>query len=322
MVVSALVAVAAPLPGRAQARLAERFEVRVHRGPQLTESSELAEFIGEAHGALTLLANPVTADVLEECRSLRVVGNVAVGFDNVDLAAAERRGVWVTNTPDVLTEATADLTWALILAVTRRLVEADAFVRQGRFDGWSLDLLLGAGLQHRTLGIVGYGRIGRAVARRALPFGMNVISHDQRVLDVPDPPARFLPLDELLATAHIVSLHLPLTDETHHLLNESRLRSMLPGAVLINTARGALVDEDALVRALAGRHLAGAGLDVYEHEPAVHPGLIEHPHVVLLPHVGSATVETRAAMAELAADNVIAVLEGREPPTPVARGHL
>jgi glyoxylate reductase len=322
MAVSISVAVAAPLPGRAQVKLAERFDVRVNRGPQLTDSSELAEFIGAAHGALTLLANPVTADVLATCRSLRVVGNVAVGFDNVDLAAAEGRGVWVTNTPDVLTEATADLTWALILAVTRRLVEADGFVRQGRFDGWSLDLMLGAGLQHRTLGIVGYGRIGRAVARRARPFGMNVVYHDRRELDDPDPPARFLPLDELLATAHVVSLHTPLTDRTYHLLDESRLRAMLPGAVLINTARGPLVDEDALVRVLAGRHLAGAGLDVYEHEPAVHPGLIEHPHVVLLPHVGSATVETRAAMAELAADNVIAVLEGRDPPTPVVRGNL
>jgi glyoxylate reductase len=320
MVVSVSVAVAAPLPGRAQTMLAERFDLRVHRGPQLTNETELAEFIGAAHGVLTLLANPVTAAVLAQCRSLRVVGNVAVGFDNVDLAAAERRGVWVTNTPDVLTEATADLTWALILAVTRRLVEADAFVRQGRFEGWDLDLMLGAGLQHRTLGIVGYGRIGRAVARRALPFGMTVVYHDQRVFAEPDPPARCLALDDLLATAHVVSLHTPLNDKTHHLLNESRLRAMLPGAILINTARGPLVDEDALVRVLAGRHLAGAGLDVYEHEPAVHPGLIEHPHVVLLPHVGSATVETRAAMAELAAKNVIAVLEGRDPPTPVVRG--
>jgi glyoxylate reductase len=316
------VAVAAPLPGRAAEMLTERFDVRVHHGPQLVEPARLAEFIGAAHGAVTLLANPVTADVLEACRSLRVVGNVAVGFDNVDLAAAERRGIRITNTPDVLTEATADLTWALILAVTRRLVEADGFVRQGRFEGWSLDLMLGTGLQRRTLGIVGYGRIGRAVARRAQPFGMNVVYNDQRELDGPDPPARFLQIDELLATAHVVSLHMPLTDETYHLMNESRLRAMLPRAVLINTARGPLVDEEALVRVLAGRHLAGAGLDVYEHEPAVHPGLIEHPHVVLLPHVGSATVETRAAMAELAAANVIAVLEGREPPTPVVRGHL
>lgn len=316
------VAVCAPLPGRAHSRLEERFEVRVHRGPQLTDESELADFLGSAHGAVTLLANPVTADVLEACRSLRVIGNVAVGYDNVDLAAAERCGVWVTNTPDVLTEATADLTWALILAVTRRLVEADSFVRQGRFDGWRLDLLLGAGLQHRTLGIVGYGRIGRAVARRAAPFGMDVVYNDRRRMDEAEPAARYLPLDELLATAHVVSLHTPLTDETYHLMDESRLRAMLPGAVLINTARGPLVDEEALVRVLASRHLAGAGLDVYEHEPSVQQGLIEHPHVVLLPHVGSATVETRAAMAELAADNVIAVLEGRDPPTPVVRGHL
>lgn len=316
------VAVTAPLPGRAEEMLAARFDLRVHRGPQLTDEAQLADFIGTAHGALTLLANPVTASVLEACRSLRVVGNVAVGFDNVDLAAAERRGIWVTNTPDVLTEATADLTWALILAVTRRLVEADRLVRQGRFHGWSLDLMLGMGLQRRILGIVGYGRIGRAVARRAGPFGMNVVYCDRQQFDDPDPPARFLTLDELLATAHVVSLHAPLTDQTYHLMDETRLRAMLPGSVLINTARGPLVDEEALVRVLASRHLAGAGLDVYEHEPAIHTGLLEHPHVVLLPHVGSATVETRAAMAELAADNVIAVLENHEPPTPVVRGNL
>ena len=314
------VAATAALPGRAEGMLAERFSLRVHRGPQLTHAAEVAEFIGTADGALTLLANPVTAEVLEACGSLRVVGNVAVGYDNIDLAAAGRRGVWVTNTPDVLTDATADLTWALILAVTRRLVEADGFVRQGRFRGWRLDLLLGTGLQGRTLGIVGYGRIGRAVARRAVAFGMKVVYCDREELEDPDPPARFLPLDELLATAHVVSLHVPLTDATHHLLDERRLRAMLPGAVLVNTARGPLVDEEALVRVLASRHLGGAGLDVYEHEPEIQPGLLEHPHVVLLPHVGSATVETRAAMAELAAANVIAVLEGREPPTPVVRG--
>jgi glyoxylate reductase len=322
MVVNLSVAVTASLPGRAENMLAERFDVRVYRGPQLTDEADVAEFIGAADGALTLLANPVTAGVLAACSSLRVVGNVAVGYDNVDLVAAEGHGVWVTNTPDVLTDATADLTWALILAVTRRLVEADDFVRQGRFQGWRLDLMLGLGLQRRTLGIVGYGRIGRAVARRAGAFGMTVVYSDRQEFDEPDPPARFLPLDDLLATAHVVSLHAPLTDRTYHLLDETRLRAMLPGAVLINTARGPLVDEEALVRVLASRHLAGAGLDVYEHEPVVHPGLIEHPHVVLLPHVGSATVETRAGMAELAAANVIAVLEGREPPTPVIRGHL
>ncbi len=322
MALNLAVAVTAPLPGRAEEMLAARFDLRVHRGPQLTDEAQLADFIGAAHGALTLLANPVTASVLEACRSLRVVGNVAVGFDNVDLAAAERRGIWVTNTPDVLTEATADLTWALILAVTRRLVEADRLVRQGRFHGWSLDLMLGMGLQRRILGIVGYGRIGRAVARRAGPFGMKVVYCDRQEFDDPDPPARFLTLDELLTTAHVVSLHAPLTDQTYHLMDETRLRAMLPGSVLINTARGPLVDEEALVRVLASRHLAGAGLDVYEHEPAIHTGLLEHPHVVLLPHVGSATVETRAAMAELAAHNVIAVLENHEPPTPVVRGNL
>lgn len=300
--------------------LDDRFEVRVHRGDQLIDEEKLASFIGDADGAVTLLANPVTARVLDACPKLKVVGNVAVGFDNVDLTAAEERGVWVTNTPDVLTEATADLTWALILAVTRRLVEADRYLREGRFSGWSLDLLLGIGLQGRTLGIIGYGRIGRAVAHRALAFGMKVVYHDQHRFDQPHPPAAYRSLDGLLATSDVVTLHAPLTDQTHHLMNESRLRAMRPGAVLINTARGPLVDEEALAKVLLSRHLAGAGLDVYEHEPEVHLSLLEHPHVVLLPHVGSATVQTRTAMAELAATNVLAVLDGREPPTPVVRG--
>jgi glyoxylate reductase len=261
----------------------------------------------------------VTDAVLAACPDLKVVGNCAVGFDNIDLDAARARGVWVTNTPDVLTEATADLTWALILAVTRRLGEAERFLREGRYGGWSLDLLLGSGIQGRQLGIIGYGRIGRAVARRAAGFGMPVAFSDIREHVDPEPPAIRLPVDELLATSHVVSIHTPLDDGTHHLLDERRLRRMPRGAFLINTARGPLVDEAALARVLAAGHLGGAGLDVFEREPAVHPGLLERDNVVLVPHIGSATVETRAAMAELAAANIIAVLDGDEPPTPVVR---
>jgi glyoxylate reductase len=314
------VAATSTLPGRAESLLSDRCRLRVHRGAALTGEDELADFIGSAEGAVTLLANPVTATVLDRCPRLRVVGNVAVGYDNVDVRAAGERGVWVTNTPDVLTEATADLAWALVLAVTRRLGEAEAYLRDDRFTGWGLELLLGTGIQDKRIGIVGYGRIGRAVARRALASGMDVVYADRGTVEDPDPPALELPLDELLATSAVVSLHAPLTDETRHLLDERRLRLMPRGAVLVNTARGPLVDEAALVRVLEGGHLGGAGLDVYEHEPEVHPGLRERSDVVLLPHIGSATRETRAAMAELAARNVLAVLQGEAPPTPVVRG--
>ncbi len=316
------VAVTSPLPGRAVERLEASHRVRLHEGSPLVDPGDLAEFIGGAQGVVTLLANPVTEAVLSACPYLEVVGNCAVGYDNVDIDAACRRGVWVTNTPNVLTEATADLTWALILAVTRRIVEADGLVRAGRFMGWRLDLLLGRGLQGQTLGVVGWGRIGRAVARRALVFGMKVVFATPSPPPEPEPPARAVALDELLAASTVVSLHCPLTPATRHLLDHTRLAQMRPGAVLVNTSRGPLVDEDALVAALASGHLGGAGLDVYEHEPTVHPGLLGRADVVLLPHIGSATSETRAAMAELAADNVRAVLAGEEPPTPVVRGRM
>jgi len=314
------VAVTMSLPGQVEALLAVRCALRVHRGSPLTGEDELAEFIGPATGVLTLFANPVTRRVLERCPQLRIVANVAVGYDNIDVAAAAERGVWVTNTPDVLTEATADLAWALVLAVTRRLGEAEDYLRSGRFRGWALDLLLGTGLQGKRIGIVGYGRIGRAVARRAVASGMEVACSDREPIGHVDPPALQLPLDELLATSAVVSLHAPLDASTRHLLDERRLRLMPRGAVLVNTARGPLVDESALVRVLESGHLGGAGLDVFEHEPEVHPGLLGRRDVVLLPHCGSATRETRAAMAELAASNVIAVIDGREPPTPVVRG--
>lgn len=316
------IAVTSSLPGRAEEILAERCEVRIHRGPSLVSEGDLANFIGLAEGVVTLLENPVTATVLDGCPALRVVANVAVGHDNVDVRAAGERGVWVTNTPDVLTETTADLAWALVLAVTRRMCEAQDFLREGSFEGWGLDLLLGAGLQGKTLGIIGYGRIGRAVARRALASGMRIVSTDTEPTPEAEPPAAYLSLDELLRVSHVVSVHVPLTEQTHHLLDERRLRSLPRGAFVINTSRGPVVDEAALVRVLEGGHLAGAGLDVFEHEPRVHPGLLARRDVVLLPHVGSATVETRSAMAELAARNVVAVLTGLEPPTPVVRGRI
>lgn len=311
------IAVTSLLPGRAVAMLEEKHEVRVHSGEALTGEDELAAFIGSADAVLTLLQNPVTERVLRACPNLKVVGNCAVGFDNVDLEASRRHGLWVTNTPDVLTEATADLTWALILAVTRRVGEAERFLRAGGFDGWTLDMLLGSAIQKKQLGIIGCGRIGRAVARRASCFGMSVAFNGGSA-----PGATSMELDELLAASHVVSVHAPLSDGTRHLLDERRLRLMPEGAFLINTARGPIIDEAALVKVLLDGHLGGAGLDVFENEPTIHPGLMEREDVVLLPHIGSATVETRSAMAELAAANILAVLSGGDPPTPVVCGEV
>ena len=313
------VAITSELPGRAIEWLEERCLIRLNTGVQITDEAKLIDFIGSADAVLTLLANPVTDRVLAACPGLRVVGNCAVGFDNIDLEAARRRGVWVTNTPDVLTEATADLTWGLILAVTRRLGEAERILRDGRFRGWALDMLLGSGIQGRQLGVIGYGRIGRAVARRAAGFGMSVAySADRGARRSGSAGDLHAPRGSALDQPCGVPPH---ADEraNHHLLDEERLRLMPAGAFLINTARGPLVDEAALVRVLEEGHLGGAGLDVFEDEPAVHPGLLERENVVLLPHIGSATEETRAAMAELAAKNILAVLAGEEPPTPVVR---
>lgn len=299
-------------------RLSREHQVTVRSGPALA-GAELATFVGDAEALVCLLADRVTGEVFAAAPQLKVVGVYAVGVNNVDLRAAFEAGVWVTNTPDVLTDATADLTMALLLAVTRRVVEGDRFVRDGKFTGWSPDLLLGTGLQGKVLGIVGFGRIGQAVARRAQGFGMHIAYHSRR--PHPEAPvlgAVFVPdLDELLERADVVSLHCPLTPETRHLLNRQRLFRMKRGAFLINAARGEVVEEAALVEALVCGHLGGAGLDVYEQEPQVHPGLLGLPNVVLLPHLGSATRETREAMADLVVDNVLAVLAGRPPITPV-----
>ncbi|BCW94268.1 MAG: D-glycerate dehydrogenase [Thermoanaerobaculum sp.] len=314
----ARVAVTSPLPGTALERLAQEHEVVIRDGPPLS-GPELADFVGDAEALVCLLADRVTAELFTSARNLQVVAVYAVGVNNVDLPAAFQAGVWVTNTPDVLTDATADLTMALLLAVTRRVVEGDRFVREGRFTGWTPDLLLGRGLTGKLLGIVGFGRIGQAVARRAQAFGMRVAYHSRRPHpEVGLPDVVFEPrLDELLAQADVVSLHCPLTPETRHLLNRERLFRMKKGAFLVNAARGEVVDEAALVEALTSGHLAGAGLDVYEHEPQVHPGLLRLSNVVLLPHLGSATRETREAMADLVVDNVRAVLAGKPPVTPV-----
>jgi len=312
------VAVTYPLPGDGLERLAQEHEVRVYRGEERLGGEALAVFTGAAAALIPLVNDAVDATVFARCPGLKIVANVGVGVNNIDLEAAVAAGVVVTNTPDVLTEATADLTWALILAVVRRVVEGDRLLRSGGFTGWRPDFFLAGDLQGALLGIVGMGRIGRAVARRAAPFGMRVAFHD------PDPEAgrgldaAFYPeLEALLRDADVVSLHCPLTPATRHLLNPGRLALMKPTAVVINTSRGEVVDEGALVAALEAGRLGGAGLDVFEFEPRVHPGLLGRSDVVLLPHLGSGTRRTRAAMAALAVDNVLAVLAGRPPLTPV-----
>ena len=308
-----------PLP--AVEMLREAGEVRIDEREQALPRQDLLELVAGATAILTLLHDRVDDELLEAAGpGLRCVANVAVGYDNVDLEAAQRRGVVVTNTPGVLDDATADLTLALILAATRRLAEGDRLVRSGRPRSWGMSFMLGSSLRGKLLGIVGLGGIGSRVAERARAFGMKIAYHSRN----PAPAevtskleAERMPLDRLLAEADVLALHCPLTPETHHLIGAAELESMKRSAVLVNTARGPVVDERALAEALAASEIAAAGLDVYEHEPRVEPALLDLDNVVLTPHLGSATVETRTAMAELAARNAIAVACGEEPPAPV-----
>jgi glyoxylate reductase len=276
--------------------------------------------LATADVAVTLLTNRVDAAFLAAAPRLRLVANVAVGYNNVDVAACTARGVTVTNTPGVLTDATADIAMALILMVTRRLAEGERLIRSSTPWKWGMFMMLGTGIQGRTLGIVGMGAIGEALAVRARAFGMRVVYHNRHAAPAEVEQrldATWVELDELLASSDVVSVNCPYSDATHHLIDSAALTAMQPTAFLINTARGPIVDEAALVAALEAGHLAGAGLDMFEHEPEVHPGLVGRDDVVLIPHLGSATVETRGAMARLAADNVVEVLAGRPPLTPV-----
>lgn len=311
------------LPERARALLAGAVTYVENAEDAPMDPARLAEEARDASGLVTVLADRIDAPFLAAAPALRVVANVAAGHDNIDSAAARARGVVVTNTPDALTETTADLTWALLLAVARRVVEGDRDVRAGRFRGWELLGWLGHDVHGKTLGIVGFGRIGQAVARRAVGFGMRVLYHDpQRVAPEVERAlhAEPAPLDRLFAEAHVVTLHTPLTPASRHLVDAATLARMRPDAVLVNVARGPVVDETALVEALRAGRLAGAGFDVYEHEPALTPGLAALANVVLLPHVGSATVETRETMAVLAAESVLDVLAGRAPRFQVVSG--
>lgn len=278
------------------------------------------EQLASADAVVTLLTDRVDDAFLDAAPNVRVVANVAVGYNNIDAPACAARGVVVTNTPDVLTDATADLAMALTLMVTRRLGEGERLIRSKEPWKWGMFMMLGSGLQGRRLGIIGMGAIGEAFARRAKAFGMSVVYHNRRAVDAATEAAlgaELVGLHELLETSDVVSLNCPYTEATHHLIDAAALDRMQTSAYLINTARGPIVDEAALVAALREGRIAGAGLDVFENEPEVHPGLIDLDNVVLVPHLGSATMETRSAMAELAARNVVEVLAGRDPLTPV-----
>ena len=298
--------------------LSEVGHVEVYSGPHRTFSKiELIEALKRNDCLYCSLMNAIDSEVLNANPCLRIVANMAVGYDNIDVPAATARRIPVTNTPGVLTQTTADLTWALLLAVARRIVEADGYTRAGKFKGPTLNLMLGTDVFGKTLGIVGLGRIGRAVARRARGFEMKVLYHNRRRLDrvrEVELGVEYVGLDTLLRSSDYVSLHTPLSPETHHLIGERQLALMKASAFLINTSRGQVVDEKALVRALLEKRLAGAGLDVYEREPEIEPELMSLPNVVLLPHIGSASVETRTKMAITAAENVLAAIRGERPP--------
>jgi glyoxylate reductase len=298
-------------PDRVRAELERSFDLELHDSEWPLERGELLLHVAGADGLMLMLTDRVDDELLDAAGpQLRVVADYAVGVDNVDLAACRRRGIVVSNTPDVLTGTTAELALAALLALLRRVAEGDRLIRRGERWIWAPNLMLGRGLPGLTLGLVGYGRIAQAVERL-------VLAHDMRV--VHSGRSGGLPLDELLATADVVSLHVPLTEESRHLIDAAALARMKPTAVLVNTSRGPIVDEAALVDALRERRIAGAALDVFEQEPEVHPGLLELENVVLVPHLGSATHETREAMGMLCVEALRAVLlEGRVPANAVS----
>ena len=308
-----------PLPNQVLDMLAARCDLQVHAEDAAMKPEQLAQACRDVEGLL-VVGTRVSKEVLDLAPKLRVVANCAVGYDNIDVAACTQRRIVVTNTPGVLTETAADLAFALLMAVARRVAEGDRFVREGRWLRWEWSLLWGADIHGKTLGLYGFGRIARAMARRGRGFAMRILYHARHRASHAvegELAATYTDRATLLRESDFLSLHLPLTTDTQHLIRAEDFAAMKPTAFLINTARGKVVDEEALVEALQTRKIAGAGLDVFEHEPHVHPGLLKLDNVVLMPHVGSATAETRLRMARLAAENLLAVLEGRRPPNPV-----
>lgn len=306
------------LPQPVMDAIPRHYRVLAESADRPSTADELRHGLSQADAVICTLADRIDSSVLSHTTKLKIVANYAVGYNNIDLSATAQRGIIVTNTPDVLTDATADLTWALLMAVARRVAEGDAWVRTGTWTGWTPTQMLGADITGKSLGIIGMGRIGQAVAQRAIGFRMSVLYAGRHAVSSPPGPSwTWLPLDAVLRHSDYVSLHVPLTDNTRHLVGESELARMKPTAFLINTSRGPVIDESALLSALQGRTIAGAGLDVYEHEPAVSPALCSMPNVVLLPHLGSATLQTRVRMGLICLDNIAAALEGRSVPNRV-----
>jgi glyoxylate reductase len=301
------------LPDPVMTAIRERFVLVQEPREAPPEPAALQSGLSQSVAAIVTLTDRIDADVLASAPRLKIVANYAVGFNNIDVGAARQRGIVVTNTPDVLTDATADLTWALILATARRVIEGDRLVRSGQWTGWTPTQLLGSAVAGRTLGIIGMGRIGQAVAHRAAGFRMKVCYASRRCIESPPDGTtwEFLPMPALFAASDIITIHVPLTEQTRHLIGAQELSNMRRGAIVINTSRGPIVDETALVAALTNGAIAGAGLDVFEQEPKLHPGLSSLPQVVLLPHLGSATMDTRVEMGMTCVKNIDAVLSGR-----------
>jgi glyoxylate reductase len=304
------------LPDEAMQSLKQTFEVKPNTLDRALSRMELIDGVKDAQALLCLLGDTIDAEVMDSAPKLKVISNYAVGYNNIDLEAAKARGIAVCNTPGVLTESTADLAWALIMATARRVLAADSFTREGLFDGWKPQLFLGQDVHDRTLGILGMGRIGQAVATRASGFGMKILYTSRAPKDLPF-EAEHVELERLLKESDIISLHLPLTPQTQHLIGKKELNLMKATAILINTARGAIVDESALIRHLKAQRIFAAGFDVYEDEPQIPQELLELNNVVLLPHIGSASIETRNRMGLMAAENAKAIIQGYPAPARV-----
>jgi glyoxylate reductase len=302
------------LPSSAIEPLAAIGDVDVYREGVLSKD-ELMRRVRGKQGLVVAALDKIDKDVIDAGSDLRIIANVAVGYNNLDVGYARSKGIVLTNTPDVLTEATANMAMTLMLAVTRRIVEGDRIVRRGEWKGFSLDFMIGSDIRDRQLGIIGLGRIGRSVAEKARQFGMRIAYHNPSARSVAGYES--MSFDQLLATSDVISIHVPLSADTRHLIDRTALSRMKRSAYLINTSRGPVVDEDALAWALREGIIKGAGLDVYEEEPKIHPGLLALENVVLVPHMASATAETRAAMYDLVARNVISVLSGKPPVTPI-----
>ena len=304
------------LPDEVMAHLAAACDMEANREDRPMEREQVLKKIADREGLLSVITDRVDAELMDRAPNLKIISNLAVGTNNIDVAAATTRGIAVTNTPGVTTEPTADLTLGLILAVARRIVEEDRLTREGKFQYWAPMLFLGRSVARKTLGIVGFGAIGQAVAKRARGFDMRILYNRRRRLDEArerEMGIEYAEFGRLLRESDFVSLHVPLTDDTRHLIGAKELRQMKPTAFLINASRGPVVNEKELVEALRMRIIAGAGLDVYENEPALTPGLTELPNVVLTPHVGSGTIEDRTLMARMATENLLAGLKGEVP---------